>query len=258
MKKIQINPAFLNLTKKKKEKRKKKEKPTTFKANKIKKAFLEKIKKHQEDKKYGEKFKDTLKFENEFEKALGYLGKLKTENEQKKEKKTQQKQKNDLIKDDPPWGVLKNGKKPLYRQYHNTLKKKMVENKNLPERKVKLEELKCRIRHTSSTPKTLRKYIKRRLGKQQNRKINIMVNSKTIRRETEKKCRTLKNKKLSTMKTELRRKGLLRVGSTAPQNIIREIYVAANLAGEVTNKGGGVILHNYLKKDDLKKELKII
>ena len=47
------------------------------KANKIKKAFLEKIKKDQEKKKYGEKFKDTLKFENEFEKALGYLDQVK-------------------------------------------------------------------------------------------------------------------------------------------------------------------------------------
>ena len=40
MKKIKINPEFFNLTKKKKERRKK-EKPTTFKATKIKKAFLE-------------------------------------------------------------------------------------------------------------------------------------------------------------------------------------------------------------------------
>ena len=254
MKKIKINPAFFNLTKKKKEK-KKKEKPTTFKANKIKKAFLEKIKKHQEKKKYGEKFKDTLKFENEFEKALGYLDKVQTEKKQKRQEKQPEQEK--TIKDDPPWGILKNGKKPLYRQYHNTLKKKEVEKKNIPERKVRLEDLKCRIRHTG-TPKTLRKYIKRRLGKQRNRKINIMINNKTVRRETEKKCRTLKNKKLSTMKTELRRKGLLRVGSTAPQNIIREIYVASNLAGEVTNKGGGVILHNYLKKDDIKKQLKVI
>ena len=85
-----------------------------------------------------------------------------------------------------------------------------------------------------------------------------MVNNKTVRRETEKKCRTLKNKKLSTMKTELRRKGLLRIGSTAPQNIIREIYVAAKLAGNVTNKGGGVVLHNYLEEDNLKKKLKIV
>jgi len=153
---------------------------------------------------------------------------------------------------------LKNGKKPLYRQYHNTLKKKKeLAKNNIPERKLKLEDLKCRIRHSES-PKTLRKYIKRRLGKQKNRKINIMVNNKTVRRETEKKCRTLKNKKLSTMKTELRRKGLLRIGSTAPQNIIREIYVAAKLAGDVTNKGGGVVLHNYLEEDNLKKKLKIV
>ena len=256
MKKIKINPEFFNLTKKKKERRKK-EKPTTFKATKIKKAFLEKIKKHQENKKYGDKFKDTLKFENEFEKALVYLDKVKNEKQIKKEKKETKEKEEKKIKDDPPWGILKNGKKPLYRQYHNTLKKKELDTKNMPERKLKLEDLKCRIRHSES-PKTLRKYIKRRLGKQQNRKINIMVNNKTVRRETEKKCRTLKNKKLSTMKTELRRKGLLRVGSTAPQNIIREIYVASKLAGDITNTGGGIVLHNYLQEDDLKKKLKLV
>ena len=72
MKKIKINPEFFNLTKKKKERRKK-EKPTTFKATKIKKAFLEKIKKHQENKKYGDKLKDTLKFENDFVGSVKYV-----------------------------------------------------------------------------------------------------------------------------------------------------------------------------------------
>ena len=133
MKKIVINPSYLKLTQKK---RQKKEKPTTFKANKIKQAFLEKIKNHQKNKKYGEKFKENLEFENEFEKALKYLDKVQVEKKIKKKDP----QINDPPKkttDDPPWGVLKNGNKPLYRDYHRTLKKKETRFEEPTERKRK-------------------------------------------------------------------------------------------------------------------------
>ena len=255
MKKIIVNPEFLSLSKKNR-KEKKKKKPTTLKSNKIKKAFLEKIKAHQDRKKYEKgEFKNKLEFENRFEKALDYLKKVQSEDKVKRENV----EKRDSvgkphIAPDPPWGVLKTGKKPLYRQYKNTLKKRekarSTKEASVPNRRNRLNEIKEKIKKNPS--KTYKRYIKRRLGKQPNRKVYVMIDNKTERRKRNVKHRTLKNKKMSSIKSHLKKRGLLKTGSKAPQNIIRTIYEASSIAGDIVNIGEGVLLHNYLNKDDLK------
>jgi len=253
MKKIVINPAFLNLNKKKKNEKKKK--PVTLKSNKIKEAFLNKIKDHQKRKKYNpNEFKQKLQFENDFVKALDYLKKVQYEKPPAGDPNknvhgvgvTKKK-----VTDDPPWGILKNGKKPLYRQYKNTLKRREESA-----RMTKLNQIKGKIRNNSA--KTFKKYIRRRLGKQKNRKVYVLIDNKTERRKQQIKHRTLKNKRLSSVKNELKKRGFLKTGSMAPQNIIRTIYEASSLAGDIVNIGKGVLLHNYLNKDDLKVNTKII
>jgi hypothetical protein len=40
---------------------------------------------------------------------------------------------------------------------------------------------------------------------------------------------------------------MIKIGSTAPPGVIRKIYEASILAGEVDNIGKGVVLHNFLE-----------
>lgn len=72
---------------------------------------------------------------NNFDNAIKFLERIR-EKKKKKEKRKHKttvkchtkdfpKNENSLLKSDPPCGVLKNGKKPLWRDYHKTRKKKL-------------------------------------------------------------------------------------------------------------------------------------
>lgn len=80
---------------------------------------------------------------NNFDNAIKFLERIR----EKKKKREKRKHKNtikchtrefpsnenSLLKSDPPCGVLKNGKKPLWRDYHKTRKKKLNINDNASE-----------------------------------------------------------------------------------------------------------------------------
>ena len=51
------------------------------------------------------------------------------------------------------------------------------------------------------------------------------------------------------MKNELIKTNLLKLGSTAPSNLLRKIYEDANMAGKVVNVGGDTFMHNYMNHD---------
>ena len=153
-KSISINPAFFKMSGGKNEKKKKK-KPnfkSNIKPNDIKKKLIAKIKAHQRKEKEKEEKEDekaNTTFKNDFQETLSYLEEMKNKKKKQKEKrkrqKTMKKKKlNHTIKqaveplvnnisidvepmkvvNDPPYGCLKGGSKPTYRQYNKTLKKK--------------------------------------------------------------------------------------------------------------------------------------
>ena len=47
----------------------------------------------------------------------------------------------------------------------------------------------------------------------------------------------------------LREKNLIKIGTTAPDNVLRSLYESSLLAGDITNINGGVFMHNYMSKD---------
>ena len=54
------------------------------------------------------------------------------------------------------------------------------------------------------------------------------------------------------MKNELIRNNLLKLGSTAPSNLLRKMYEDANMAGKVVNIGGDTFMHNFMNHGDKK------
>ena len=44
----------------------------------------------------------------------------------------------------------------------------------------------------------------------------------------------------------LRKKNLLKVGSDAPNDVLRQIYEQSILSGDVENKAKDVLIHNYM------------
>jgi hypothetical protein len=94
--------------------------------------------------------------------------------------------------------------------------------------------------------KTITKKFK--LGKQPgSNTVGVLIKNNDTRKNIQKEYGLLKNKQLSEIKKYLVDKNLIKIGSTAPPGVIRNIYEASMLTGEVDNIGKGVILHNFLE-----------
>jgi hypothetical protein len=93
--------------------------------------------------------------------------------------------------------------------------------------------------------KTITKKFK--LGKQSGNFVGVLIKNNDTRKNIQKEHGLLKTKQLADVKKYLVEKNLIKIGSTAPSGIIRNIYEASMLTGEVENIGKGVGLHNFLE-----------
>ena len=163
------------------------------------------------------------------------------------------------LKPDPPFGVLKNGKKKTYRQYYNkplqinindeerpispilvpppTPIKSNIVNDDifLPEtRSDKLE------RYKKTLPKKKRSYtIKRKFKLGFNKttnSISFMKKNKTMKINYLKTINDICSVPLSDKKIFLRKKGLLTTGSELPNDLLCEMYKDAILCGDISNE----------------------
>ena len=305
-KSIAINPDFFNF--KKRKKKDKKEKPS-FKKNKlkpndVKKKLIARIKEHQKkerEKEIKEKQeKEENTFENEFQSTLSYLEEMKKKKRkqkiEKKKRKTlknkqklqqqqqqqqqqqEQQQQNNIqvdiqpmdLKKDPPYGCLKGGSKPTWKQYNKTLKNnkqqilsefksKPIFNLSLNEsdefnqRKDKLKELQSKFKGIGDIVKPKRHRIKTRrirrkitLGKNRKKnQVGVLVKNKQTRRIIKNEVNVLKRKSINEVKEYLRKHNLIKIGTNAPDHILRSMYESAYLTGEVKNKNADVLLHNW-------------
>ena len=79
----------------------------------------------------------------------------------------------------------------------------------------------------------------------------MIKNNKTIKK-IQNAQRELKSVPIHDVKNELIKNNLLKLGSTAPSNLLRKIYEDANMAGKVINVGGDTFMHNYMKDSGFK------
>jgi hypothetical protein len=93
--------------------------------------------------------------------------------------------------------------------------------------------------------KTITKKFK--LGKQAGNIVGVLIKNNDTRKNIQNEHGLLKSKQLADIKKYLVEKNLIKIGSTAPSGIIRNIYEASMLTGEIENVGKGIGLHNFLE-----------
>lgn len=214
--------------------------------------------------------------------------------------------------DHVPYGILKGGSKPTYRDWNKTQRNQEVTNPNSSliiqggintektNRENRLNNLREKLKQKNFTetkdndlmmttnliqkPKTqdklgtsyelqkpltisnennnipesikknkLIKTIKKRkytLGKSKLKKtVAVLIKDRGTRKKVLTAQKDLKKKSINEVKTYLRDHNLIKIGSNAPNDVIRKLYESAMLAGEITNTNTETLLHNLTKDD---------
>ena len=168
----------------------------------------------------------------------------------------------------PPYGCLKRGNKPTYKQWKQKTQKKMdtidmidPEPKEEPSsRAVKLDEIRKRLKEnnikqqqeaekTKEPTLTKRRTCKRKYMFGKNTKknvVSVLIKNTTTRKNVQQEYNIIKNTPISEVKDYLKEKALLKAGSLAPNDVLRKTYEQLHLAGDVSNKNGDILVHNYM------------
>jgi hypothetical protein len=163
-----------------------------------------------------------------------------------------------FLKEEPPHGCLKNGKKPTFREWATKMLGGGVPKESptpldnglngtlgggggggndieLPHEQVAGMRVKIR--------KTKKKSY--RIGKHDD-VVGVLLKNKQTQRHIQNQHLTLKQKTVGEIRKYLYEHHLLKVGSNAPPDVLRRMYEDSILTGDVKNTNKDVLLHNFM------------
>lgn len=158
-----------------------------------------------------------------------------------------------FIKEEPPHGCLKNGKKPTFREWASKILgggspgvppphdggasggvSGGVSDSIDPSQ---IAGMRVKIRKTHK-----KRY---RIGKHDD-VVGVLLKNKQTQRHIQSQHLTLRQKSIGEIRKYLYDHHLLKIGSNAPPDVLRRMYEDAILTGDVKNTNDGVMLHNFM------------
>ena len=179
---------------------------------------------------------------------------------------------------EPPYGSLKGGKKPTYREWKRQTQK--IKPKEPPlsvapppsapavvslpptpppqlvrpgpppaptPRAAALADIKKdRAAARKQDKKAARVRAKHRTLGKKGRSISVLIKNQRTRKAIQREQGLLRSKHLKDIKDYLRKRNFIRSGTTAPADVLRRMYEEAVLSGDVKNTQPEVVVKNYL------------
>ena len=79
--------------------------------------------------------------------------------------------------------------------------------------------------------------------------VGVLIKNNDTRRKIQEEHGVLRRESIVEIRKYLHDHGLIKVGSDAPPDVLRNIYESAKMTGEISNTNKHVMLHNFLKSD---------
>lgn len=167
-----------------------------------------------------------------------------------------------MIMKDKPYGILKNGIKPTYKKWN--LSQKNIDTEDIPNDTYPIHvEESIPVPIVSSTNSDIQvpveicipneKEYKKAIvvGKsKKTRSVHVLIPCHKTRKLKSEVQESHKKTNLTTVKNYLKHHKLIKVGSTAPTNLIREIYENARSFGDIVNENKQNLLYNFEKDSE--------
>ena len=78
--------------------------------------------------------------------------------------------------------------------------------------------------------------------------VRVLIKDREMYAKIERDKKKIDKRSMSDIRDYLRKRGLYKIGSTAPDDILRDIYKNAILTGEVENHNSSTLMHNFLNE----------
>jgi hypothetical protein len=159
-----------------------------------------------------------------------------------------------VVNPDKPYGVLKNGTKPTFKEWslNKSLNPSVVEIPcpSVIETPLPVVETPCPSVETPlpvvETEPMITKKIK--VGKNKRTKsVDVLIDNIHTRKLNKDKLQLLKKTNITTIKNYLKNRQFIKIGSNAPNSLIRYMYENIKECGDVVNENKSNLIHNFTK-----------